>query len=586
MSDSFGSRVARRARWARARLRPVRVRQGGPEAVRVRRFPGRFRWHRLDAAQSWYALRGGTLRLRLPDPSALVRLAAAGLLTGEVRRLEVRLARAPDWLLTGVRPAPLARTCRSFRWRRYGRSLAVGLVWSRPQPVTRALSDVLAGVLRARAWDQISGPVYGLDRTAWLSGSTSWPAGRLVSEPAEPELDPAGRPLGPYLPPEKPAAPLPALVVTAVANPYGRRLVGAAARYRLAGDALTDEAGRVVRRLDTGGAPEAATLAGKLSKYAVVTVDSPVTGDLPLAGALRSLAACGVVFAAADPAVRAGLEALDLVTVAGPGEVADLRGYGLSVAAARRAAIRGDAALRRTALAGDGAVPLPAVSVVLASMRQEHIGTCLGYLASQDYPALEVLVGLHGYDVPPEVRRRWQDLLPYPLRVLPFDAERPFGAVLGELSRTADGELVTKVDDDDHYGRHHVTDLVVAWHTSGADLVGKGARFVHLPERDETVDRTWTATEVFNVTPAGGTMLLSRGALAGAGGWSHSSKHVDADLLDRVRSAGGLVYRTHGMEYVYVRRGAGHTFVTGTDRLLAEGKHSYQGLPDEIIRPG
>lgn len=586
MNHSVRFRAARRARWARARLRPVRVRLAGPDAVRVRRFPGRFRWYRLDAAQSRYGLRGGTLRLRLPDPSALARLAASGLLVGEVRRLEVRLAAVPDWLRNGVRPAPLARTLRSFRWRRRGRSLAVGLVWSRPREVSQALSEVLASVLRARAWDQASGPVYGLDRTAWLSGGTSWPVGRLVADPPRPDLDPAGRPVGPYLPLAQPAAVLPAPVVTAVANPYGRRLVGAAARYRLAGSELWDVTGRVIRRLVDHSAPESATLSEKLSKYAVVTVDSPVTGDAPLCDALRGLAACGVVFAAVDPMVRAGLDALDLVTVTDPDEVDDLRGYGLSVAAAREAAIRGDAALRRTTLAGDGTVSLPAVSVLLASMREEHIETCLGYLAAQDYPSLEVLVGLHGYDVPPPVRDRWRTLLPCPLRVLPFDADRPFGAVLGELSRAADGDLVTKVDDDDHYGRHHVTDLVVAWHTSGADLVGKGARFVHLPERDETIDRTWTAPEVSNVTPAGGTMLLSRGALASAGGWSHSSRHVDADLLDRVRSSGGLVYRTHGLEYVYVRRGSGHTFVTETDRLLAEGKRTYQGLPDQIIRPG
>jgi hypothetical protein len=583
VNDNLRGRIARRTRWSRARLRPVRVRAGGPDAVRVRRFPGRFQRHRLDTAHSWYALRGGTLRLVLPDPAALARLAAAGLLTGEVRRLEVRLANAPDWLLNGVRPAALARTCRSFRWRRRRRSLTVGLIWSRPQPVSRVMADVLAAVLRARSWDQLSGPVFGLDRAAWLSGGTSWPQGRLMTGPAEPERDPAGRPLGPYLPPEEPGAARPAPVVTAVANPYGRRLVGAAARYRLAGAELRDPAGRVVARLDSGGAPETASLS--VTKYAVVTVDSLVTGDPRFAGALRGLGACGVVFAAADPAVRSTLRTLDLVTVDNVDEVSDLRGYGLSVAAARQGAIRGDAALRRTTLAGDGAVPLPAVSVLLASMRSAHIETCLGYLASQDYPALEILVGLHGYDAPPQVRERWGERLPYPLRVMPFDAGRPFGAILGELSRAADGELVTKVDDDDHYGRHHVTDLVVAWYTSGAALVGKGARFVHLPERDETVDRTWTAPEVFNVTPAGGTMLLSRGTLAEVGGWSHSSKHVDTDLLDRIRSAGGLVYRTHAMEYVYVRRGSGHTFETETERLLAQAGQAYRGLPDHIIRP-
>jgi hypothetical protein len=167
-----------------------------------------------------------------------------------------------------------------------------------------------------------------------------------------------------------------------------------------------------------------------------------------------------------------------------------------------------------------------------------------------------------------------------------FHRFRSFGAVLGQLSRAADGELVSKVDDDDHYGADHVTDLVVAWHTSGADLVAKGARFVHFPERDETIDRAWAAPEVFNVTPAGGTMLLSRGALAEIGGWSHSSKHVDADLLARVRTDGGLVYRTHALEYVYVRRSEGHTFVAELDELLSHAERVYPGLPPEIITPG
>lgn len=52
-------------------------------------------------------------------------------------------------------------------------------------------------------------------------------------------------------------------------------------------------------------------------------------------------------------------------------------------------------------------------------------------------------------------------------------------------------------------------------------------------------------------------MLLGRADLARVGGWSHSSRHVDTDLLARIRSAGGLVYRTHAMEYVYVRRDTG-----------------------------
>jgi hypothetical protein len=576
-------RVTRRAGRELAGLRRTTVRRSGRDTVRVIGLAGLPRRLRLDDPAAHHAVRSGTLTLRLADPAALARLAAAGLLTGELRRLRVRLATVPGWLREGVRPPALGRTCTRFGWRRRGRGLAVRLAWTAPYPVERALADVLAATLRARPWDQASGPLYALDRTAWLEGGSAWPQGRLAAAAPDSAVDELGRPLGAFAPPGKLAGPLPPPIVTAVANPYGRRLVGAATRYRLAGGALRDEAGETVLRLDPADPPEAAVLRGGFAKYAVVTVD----GDASVDPALAALAACGMVFAAPDPAVRSALAALGLVTVADPAEVDDLTGYALSVAAARQAAIGGDAALRRTALnpAGDAGLPLPTVSVLLSSMREDHIGACLGYLADQTYPALEVVVGLHGYRVPESTVASWQALLPYPLRVRPFPAELPFGAVLGELSRTADGELLTKVDDDDHYGRHHVTDLVLAWHATGAELVAKGARFVHLPERDETIDRAWAAPEGFGVTPAGGTMLLSRGTLQQAGGWSHSSKHVDADLLERIGSAGGLVYRTHALEYVYVRRSSGHTFATGTQRLLAHGERTYPGLPAALIRP-
>jgi hypothetical protein len=492
-------RVIRRARRELAARFRTTARPAGHDGVRVAR-----RSYRLDNPAARHQVRGGRLRLLLPDAAGLARLHAAGLLTGQIQRLRVRLADAPEWLVTGIRPPRLGRTAAGFRWRRRGSTLTVEFAWSRPYPVEQGLADAVAAVSRARPWDQVSGP-------------------------------------------ERPPA-------TVTATPFGRTLVGTAANYRLGA-------------LGT-------------SKYAVVTVDSAVPGET-----VRELSAYGMVFAATDPAVRAALDAAGAVTVSDPKEVDDLHGYALSVEASRRAAIAGDAALRRTALSGEGALPLPAVSAVLSSMRPDHVESCLGYLAAQTYPALEVLVGLHGYEVSPETEERWRTLLPFPLRVTTFPAELTFGAVLGRLSRMADGELLTKVDDDDRYGAQHVTDLVIAWHTTGADLAAKGSRFVHLPERDETIDRAWAAPELFNVTPAGGTLLLARSTLQQVGGWSHAPRHVDTDLLNRIKAAGGLVYRTHALEYVYVRRTEGHTWVTELEEIVAQAERVYPGLPPEIIQP-
>lgn len=589
-------RVAKRLKNVLVRQSRVRVRQVDMDTVEVSRVGGLgWRRHRLDEPTARYAILPPALTVTLPDATALARLTASGLLGGKIIDLRLRLAVAPEPTLLGVRPLRVGRNAEAITWRRRGQGLELRLRWSKPQEVVRALADATSAVMRARPLDQVSGPVFALDRSAWLQGRSTWPHGHVMVTAPEEKRDEAGRPLGAFnLSPSRAQVQVrqdDQPVFTVTANPYGRRMVGAATRYRLLSEAgpqrwaLRDEAGQTVARFDPATGVEAGLTAGTFDKYAVVTVDTPVRPGSFLAHAVRSLAACGVVFAAADPKVRAGLEALGAVAVADPGEVDDLRGYALSVEASRRMACLRDPVLRRTALGGEGVLPLPTVSVVLSSMRADYIDACLGYLARQTYPALEIVVGLHGYEVPEATRERWRATVPFPLRVIPVPAERPFGEVLGLLSRAAEGELVTKVDDDDRYGPQHVTDLVIAWHASGADVAAKGSRFVYFPEMGKTIDRAWAGHEVFNVTPAGGTLTLARSTLQQLGGWSHSSRHVDTDLLTRVKAEGGLVYRTHALEYVYVRRSQGHTWATQIEDLVAQGEKVYEGLPDEVLNP-
>src|SRR5262249_29134535 len=156
-----------------------------------------------------------------------------------------------------------------FGWRRRGRTITVRIHWRGAFDLYRALDEVLGSVLRQRPWDQASGTVYALDRSAWLDGTATWPQGRLVGQAPPALTDQAGRPVGASLSANGPGIDEPALV-TAVANPHGRNLVGAAARYRLTqhGYGLTvhDGAGRTLARLDPTAGPQAAILNPALSR--------------------------------------------------------------------------------------------------------------------------------------------------------------------------------------------------------------------------------------------------------------------------------------------------------------------------------
>jgi hypothetical protein len=134
------------------------------------------------------------------------------------------------------------------------------------------------------------------------------------------------------------------------------------------------------------------------------------------------------------------------------------------------------------------------------------------------------------------------------------------------------------MDDDDHYGPEHVWDLVLARQYSGAQIVGKALDWVYLESQDTTVFRPTYAAEKYADFVAGGTMLISRADLGAVGGWRPVPKSVDRALLDRVLADGGLVYRAHGLGYVYVRHSAGHTASVRDEHFLTKTTATHAGL--------
>jgi hypothetical protein len=220
----------------------------------------------------------------------------------------------------------------------------------------------------------------------------------------------------------------------------------------------------------------------------------------------------------------------------------------------------------------------PTVSIVLATHRPDHLLHAFGQLAGLRYPRLEVVVGAHGDQV--DGARVWELArdLPFPVTVVALEGGRSLGEALQACCDRAEGTLVTKMDDDDVYGPEHVWDLVLARQYSGAQVVGKALDWVYLESQDVTVFRPVYPAEKYADFVAGGTMLISRADLAAVGGWRPVPRSVDRALIDRVRAQGGLVYRTHGLGYVYVRHSAGHTADVRDEHFLTKTAATYPGL--------
>ncbi|MEV7228864.1 glycosyltransferase [Polymorphospora sp. NPDC051019] len=312
----------------------------------------------------------------------------------------------------------------------------------------------------------------------------------------------------------------------------------------------------------------------------------PARHPMEEAALLVHLAMAGVLLHAPTlpPACRSVLadELADLITAPLPGRAESELEWEVRTVRQRRAALRQHAtpfALPKIVSATFPALPaLPSVSALLVTKRLEHLPTVIAALEAQTYPNLEIVLCTHGIELPAEYKARLARSH-RPIETLAVPAEHGFGEAIGAATAHARGSLVTKIDDDDTYGPEHVWDLVLARHYSGATMVGKGAEFVHLETLDMTVRREAGQVEAFAAVVAGGTMLISRGDLEQVGGWRPVPRSIDRGLIDRVRRAGGLVYRTHPLGYVYHRRSGGHTWDPGLEYFLRGNGMQWSGLP-------
>ncbi|GIF51095.1 hypothetical protein Afe04nite_56340 [Asanoa ferruginea] len=365
-------------------------------------------------------------------------------------------------------------------------------------------------------------------------------------------------------------------------NPRARADKTASAGVRLV---LGSPAGAQVRSGRLDGLGLDASTVEMLRGVATVEADA-LTGDpRQVATLLVQIAATGAVLRIGDlsPAVATLLSPELAEVLASPPPVGDdpvaLEAHSVRQ---RRAALRGHATGLVLPRLVAGAFPLlgelPTVSAILMTRRPERLAPVLDALEKQSYPGLEIVVGLHGCPAP-ESLTAWAAKCPRPVSVVEVPAGVDFGTALGLATARSNGSLVTKVDDDDTYGPEHVWDLVLARHFSGATLVGKGAEFVHLEERDETIRRKSGNSEAYAEVVAGGTILIGRGDLENAGGWRPVPRSVDLGLITRVKAGGGLVYRTHPFGYVYHRRAQGHTWDPGERYFLDAAFARWPGLP-------
>lgn len=322
-----------------------------------------------------------------------------------------------------------------------------------------------------------------------------------------------------------------------------------------------------------GDVPIAPGPVRRLRRAEVVWVDADTWADRSSDAALESLGRAGVPLAVRDAAPTRAPDSALRRAIAAPMSIEP------SAAVARE--LR-SVAIRREAWRDAVDLSERSLSVLLATMRSEFVLDAVDMIAAQDFPSVQLVIGLHGDGFDASLDDAIRERCPGDVVIRRLSDDRPLGDVLHALADASDGSIVTKWDDDDWYGVDHLTDLVLALEYGGADLVGKAAEFVHLEGLGVTIRRFALGAERPSRTLAGGTLALSRDALHDAGGWQRDApRGVDQLLIRAVHAAGGTTYRTHGFQYVLRRTatsGAGHTWGAGDDYFVGAAAEQWPGL--------
>jgi len=227
--------------------------------------------------------------------------------------------------------------------------------------------------------------------------------------------------------------------------------------------------------------------------------------------------------------------------------------------------------------------PRSSLSVLLPTIRPQNLEKVFRTLAGQRGVEPELVLLTHGFQLSAERLAELSEksgLRNVVLLEAPRDVS--LGECLNMCVAAASGQVLTKMDDDDHYGPHYLSDQLHALSYSGADVVGKQAHYMHLETTNAAILRFAAREHRFTDFVMGPTIMAHREVFT-----DHPFLQVsigeDTGFLRAAHAAGRIIYSADRFNYFQVRTGDGHTWQVEDAELLASGDLKFYGKLNEHV---
>ncbi|MGO4385537.1 glycosyltransferase family protein [Specibacter sp. RAF43] len=223
----------------------------------------------------------------------------------------------------------------------------------------------------------------------------------------------------------------------------------------------------------------------------------------------------------------------------------------------------------------------PQISTLVPTIRPGQLEHIFKTVARQADVEVQLVLLTHGFHLP---KGRLRDLMNSfefdNVKVLSAERDVTLGECLNRCVDASDGTLVAKMDDDDHYGSHYLSDQAFALDYSNAQIVGKQAHYMHLLDSNATVLRFGEREHRYTGFVMGPTIVTSR-EVAMANPFPAIGLGEDSGFLKAAVTKDMQIYSADRFNFYQVRSGSGHTWQVEDAELLASGELKFYGEPNE-----
>ncbi|MEV8182937.1 glycosyltransferase [Specibacter sp. NPDC078692] len=225
----------------------------------------------------------------------------------------------------------------------------------------------------------------------------------------------------------------------------------------------------------------------------------------------------------------------------------------------------------------------PSISALVPTIRPGQIEHVFKTLANQVGVGAQLVLLTHGFELPaPELAQLQEKYGVADVVLLTAGRDVSLGECLNRCVAASTGQVLTKMDDDDHYGSNYLSDQLFALDYSRADIVGKQAHYMHLEASNATILRFGHKEHRFTDFVMGPTIMGHRQVFLDVP-FPELGIGEDTGFLRNARGSGLKIYSTDRYNFYQVRTGNGHTWQANDAEMLASGELKFYGGPNEHI---